>query len=610
MCGFVSVISSEVQSYKKIFKGLKKINTHRGPDSVQSLNNNNYLILFRRLSIIDVSTNADQPFISLDKKIKIIFNGEIYNYLEIKNILIKKKHKFFTTSDTEVIMRSYEEWGIKFATQLRGMFSIVIFDDRKNKVFFIRDPIGQKPLFYMKINKDLIVSSEIKDILYILNKKKISFYENKQTVFKYLLRGWTNDTDQTFFKHINEFPSGTITSYNYKKLSQSKRYWYLKFNNRKYNKKQFLKKFYENINIHLRSDVPIALTLSSGMDSSSIVKISHKLKKNNKIAAFSLKLKNSEDESNGVKYFLKNNKIKHEFVEVEKYYNKNLLFEIIKNQDEPLASASHINQFILRKEIKKKGYKVLIVGEGGDEVLGGYARMIIPYLIENYIKKKKIIPKKIYKNISKFFQINKNEIDHKILKFKLKNRIKDDFEQKQIISFLKSKPKLLKKNLRFYNPYFSTTKDLFKKTLNEHIFKRDMPYIIRAEDRISMCHSIENRNPFIDHKFIEYIFSHNPFFFMKNGIPKFMLRNSMKNKLTKKFIFGKKIGRPINLEKFITTKYSKKNFINLIKKYKIEKFNEKKILDGFKLDIKANNKNNFEFYFRILNYLYWKKIFF
>ena len=608
MCGFVAVISLNAHSYQKIFLGLKKINTHRGPDSIQFLKNSNYSILFRRLSIIDTSSKADQPFMSLDKKIKIIFNGEIYNYLEIKNVLLKKNHKFSTTSDTEVIMKSYQEWGTKFVSKLRGMFSIVIFDDTKNKIFFVRDPFGQKPLFYKFINKDLIISSEIKDILHILKKKKINFYENKEVVFKYLLRGWSNDTNQTFFKEINEFPAGTIASYNYKKLSKPKKYWHLKFDNKKYNKKNFLKNFNKNINIHLRSDVPVAFTLSSGMDSSSIVRTSLKLKKNKNIGAFSLKLKNSKDESDEIKNFLKKKKIKHEFIEVEKYYNKSLLFEIIKNQDEPLTSASHINQFILRREIKKRGYKVLIVGEGGDEVLGGYARMIIPYLIENYKQKK--IPLKIIKNIESFFKIDKKKIDEQIYNFNSKKINKNDFEQNQTLSFLNSKIKFLDKSLRFYNPYFNTSKNLYKKSLSEHIFKRDMPYIIRAEDRISMCHSIENRNPFIDHKFIEYIFSHKSLYFMKEGIPKFMLRDSMIKLLPKKFISNKKIGRPMNLEKFITNKYSKNNFINLIKLTKIEKFNKNKILNVFLSDIKFNNKENHEFFFRILNYLCWKKIFF
>ena len=173
MCGFVCIIKdSSVKNYIKTFKDLKKINKHRGPDSIKLSINDNYLILFRRLSIIDTSDNADQPFESSDKKLRVIFNGEIYNYVEIRKFLKEKKIKFNTSSDTEVILKAYEYWGISFVKKLRGMFSIAIFDDYLKKVFFIRDPLGQKPFFYTYINKTLFISSEIKDLIYIFKKKK------------------------------------------------------------------------------------------------------------------------------------------------------------------------------------------------------------------------------------------------------------------------------------------------------------------------------------------------------------------------------------------------------------------------------------------------------
>ena len=139
------------------------------------------------------------------------------------------------------------------------MFSIVIFDDALNKIFFVRDPLGQKPLFYSFVKNSLIISSEIKDIIYIYNKKKINIKENKETVFKYLLRGWSNDNNETFFKNIFQFPAGSYTVFKNSKLSKSFSYWKLNYNNKKYKKKKFHSEFKQNINIHLRSDVPIAL---------------------------------------------------------------------------------------------------------------------------------------------------------------------------------------------------------------------------------------------------------------------------------------------------------------------------------------------------------------
>lgn len=181
MCGFVSVIkSSNIRNYTKLFDNLKKINKHRGPDSIKILKDKKYLILFRRLSILDISKKADQPFEDNEKKIRLIFNGEIYNYLEIKKYLINKNVKFDTTSDTEVILKAYKFWGIQFVKKLRGMFSIVIFDDDLKKIIFIRDPLGQKPLFYSFFKNSLIISSEIKDIVYIFKKKNLKLRKMKK----------------------------------------------------------------------------------------------------------------------------------------------------------------------------------------------------------------------------------------------------------------------------------------------------------------------------------------------------------------------------------------------------------------------------------------------
>ena len=606
MCGLVSVISKNPLKYKSIFLRLKKINKHRGPDKINLLTKKNQITLFRRLSIIDLQKRSHQPFVNDNGNIHLVFNGEIYNFVELRKTLSKKKIKFYTNSDTEVIMRSYEFWGINFVKKLRGMFSIVLFDERKNKVFFIKDPLGQKPLYYFILNKDLIVSSEIKDILYILKNKKIRIKENKQTVFKYLYRGWANDDNCTFFENINEFPAASISCFYKNKLGKPKKYWKLKSLNKKFNDKNFLKEFNYNTNIHLRSDVPIAMTLSSGLDSSSLVQTAINLKKNKKIKTFSLKLQsNMNDESKLIKKFVKFNKLDHEFINVEKFYNKNLLQKIITYQDEPLVSPSHINQFILRNEIKKKKFKVLVVGEGGDEVLGGDERNVLCALLENNQNKK--ITKIIINNAKKFFNLSSSELRNKLNQMKKLKTKKNDIEDMSSLNFLNSKIKIPKK-LNFYNPSLSKKKIKLKDTLKNHIFLRDLPYIIRAEDKISMGNSIENRTPFIDHKFIEYVFSHKSTYLCKDAIPKFMLRKSMEKILPKFYLSGKKIGRPMNLIYFFK-KFHINEFKKLLVKSEINFFDNKKIYYQFDQDFKRNNFKNFNFYFRVLNYLIWKKKF-
>ncbi len=143
MCGILTVVSKN-KSYEKLLNNLKKINTHRGPDKINTLFRKNHKILFRRLSIIDLSKKANQPFVNEKETIDLVFNGEIYNFIEIKKELERKGIHFISKSDTEVIMRSYEFWGIKFVNKLKGMFSIVIYDKVKNKFFFFQRPCWSK----------------------------------------------------------------------------------------------------------------------------------------------------------------------------------------------------------------------------------------------------------------------------------------------------------------------------------------------------------------------------------------------------------------------------------------------------------------------------------
>ena len=388
MCGFVAIVNTNFDNNyitKRITK-LSKVYPHRGPDQIKSIVKKKYSLLFRRLKIIDLKERSNQPFSSEDGKIDLVFNGEIYNYLELRKELSNYNVKFRTQSDTEVILKCYQRWGTDFIKKLRGMFSIIILDNKKKIFVCYRDRLGQKPLFFSSFNQGLILSSEIKDIIFL--KKKFS--ENSKTVSKYLLRGWCDDNNYTFFKDIYSFPPGNIGILKKNKII-CKKYWDLKISGKKrFNAEEFNQIFLDNLKIHLRSDVPLAFTLSGGLDSSSILKKSLEFKlKDYKAYSFLSNDKNENDEKKYINDFVKENSINHSFVSNKNYFSKNILEEINYFQDEPFSSISFLNQFVLRKKIAKDGFKVLLVGEGGDEVLGGYNRMFIPYLNEVYVKKKK-----------------------------------------------------------------------------------------------------------------------------------------------------------------------------------------------------------------------------
>ncbi len=608
MCGFVAIINTPEKNskYKKKIEELSKINNHRGPDETKILENKNYLLLFKRLKIIDLSSGGSQPFIDKEKKITLVFNGEIYNYIELKNELENSGINFRSSSDTEVLLKSFIHWGLKFIEKIRGMFSIVIFDNNLNKIYCFRDQLGQKPLFYSNFDGGLIISSEIKDILEIKRKP----IENNKTILKYLVRGWCDDNENTYFKEIYSLPAASYMTYQNKSLRIIK-YWKLNIiKNYDYNREEFCEIFKSNLKLHLRSDVPIAFTLSGGLDSSSLIKTALDLKFDN-YKAYSIKSKfvKENDESSYIDDFVKVNNINHTYLNINKFNKTNLLENFINFQDEPVNDASFIYQYLLRKKIKKDGFKVLIVGEGGDEVLGGYNRMFIPYIINNYLKNKKKIPSWVKKNIENNLGYNFKFFQKKLLHyFENFNTLNNDIEDKSVFDVLYIKESKIPDELKFYNNSNPRNNNYFKNFLSSHLFNRDLPHILRQEDRVSMSQSIENRSPFVDYKFIEYVFGLSENNFMKNGCSKFMLRDIMRSKLPKKHLNKKKIGRPGN-SKFLIFNFYFEKICDLLnsKTYENEFFDNNFILENITKEKKVKKIKNYNIYFRILNFLLWKE---
>ncbi len=600
MCGFIASINFKCEVDKSVFENLKKINFHRGPDQINILNKKNYSIIFRRLKIIDLSDKANQPFIDKKHNLKLIFNGEIYNYLEIKSELKKMNIKFESKSDTEVILKSYIKWGVDFIEKLRGMFSIVIFDDKNNKVLFFRDRLGQKPLFYSFFKGGIILSSEIKDIIFL--KRQVAY--NLDAIEKYLIRGWCDDSKNTFFNDIKSLMPGHLGIFS-KNEFKTKRYWKLNYNSTKeYDREEFREIFTNNIKLHLRSDVPVAFTLSGGVDSSSIVKSSLDFNlKNYQTYSISSDFHNVSDEKQVINNFVSLNKIKHKFVQINFKNHKNILEDFLKFQDEPVNHVSFIYQYMIRKEIKSDGYKVLINGEGGDEIFGGYMRMFIPYLIENYILKKKEVSQEFKNNFERVSGQNFKKFFKNIINFKNSKKINSDIEDNSYFNFAKKND--LKKVLRFKHKLDLSKSNLFKKYLISHLFNRDLPHILRQEDRTSMSQSIENRAPFVDHKIIEYIFSLNPEVLMKNGTSKFILKDVMADQMNKKHLNKIKVGRPGHSKNLIMKMYKPK-FLDLLNSKSIldDFINKKKFIKHLELN-KLKNIDNLPF--RILNCLIWEQ---
>lgn len=556
MCGFFGIVSSSenISTYSnQIDSAISRIN-HRGPDQKDIFFGKRFALGCVRLSIIDLSIQGNQPMVAKNEGVVLGFNGEIYNYKEIRNILVSKGYKFIGFSDTEVLKNAFLEWGNDCVHHLRGMFSFIVWCEKKQKLFAFVDRFGIKPLFYVKYKDLLILSSEIKAILdFLPGEKKI----NEKSIFKFLSRGWADTNEQTFFKNIKRLPASSLLNFSLNQI-EVKKYWKLKFKKElQFDKNYFSKAFQKNISLHLNSDVSIATTLAGGLDSSSITSISSKLLGAKKAPhAFSIIPPHTEDESILINEIVKDLGIKHTYCNYEEADFINILDQVIQAHDEPFLTSSAIYQFILRKHISSLGYKVLLVGEGGDELLGGYRRMVYPYMYSLKQKGENEVLNTTLNKLESFLGISKKNAVINLSNYskmiELEESGQENTEAYSYLheNFIKKHYSIIKKTS--YPIKKRGEKNRFFSHLVYHMFKRDIPYVLRMEDRNSMAHSIESRVPFLDHVFADFIFKHNFVEFMSEGMNKSMLRRSMKGNLPDLIINNRqKHGRPGNNSYFV-----------------------------------------------------------
>ena len=615
MCGFVICFNDKkIQNKLNIYKK-NKINffNHRGPDNSKFYSDQSISILFNRLSIIDLSQKSNQPFISKNKRFVLVFNGEIYNYKDLSNEIKNKGFKFESDGEAEVLIKGFEIFGESFINKVRGMFAICLWDKKKNSLLTFRDRFGQKPLYYKKTEDGYIISSEIKDIN-ILTEKII----DRETCKRYLYRNFLDNKRDTYFKDIKRIlPAEQITFF--KNKINKKIYWKpIISENLPFNKEEFLSKFLDNLNMHLNSDVNLAFLLSGGLDSSSLVSGAIELKK--KIKTFSIIPKHTFNERPYIDYIVKKKSISHQYIMLDDKLSGENFEEVLFYQDEPFQGINCLYQFYLNKKIREYGYKVVITGDGGDEILGGYERMFLIYL--DYLLKNNRID--LFNKIIKIRKLSKFNILNKIKIFNqsLKNK-KSDIEDLTAEQYLKNSEKISNQKIlleNWNNLKLSKNQNLFKDTLINSIYTNDLQMSLRMSDRNSMSASIENRAPLLDHELVNYIFSIKTEDFYLSGLSKGLLRIGIKDISNNKIINRKKkSGRPGNDIYFLFFKVFDE-FIDLLNISNLDDYGFNKyflITDILKLKKilkkKIDNKDravrqNAFFYFRLYCFLKWQKV--
>ena len=538
MCGVAGYFGKvNFVNKKKHFDKIIKIMRFRGPDGTGSFekkfDKKVFLKIFHsRLSIIDPHLRSNQPF--EDGQGVISFNGMIYNYKEIRKNLKLKGEKFKTNSDTEVLLKFLNHYGIEKINDLEGMWSFVYYNFKRKKLYICRDRFGEKPLYFFKDSKNFVFGSSID---YILNITKLKFKLDTKQIELYLKNGFRSlfhDIDaKCFFKKIYTIPAGQYYEIDQRFRIKFKNYWYPKKvkvkNSKKYKNEVInLKKVYKKVvNERTDSDFPVACLLSGGIDSNSIA-CSIPKEKNKLIHYFSAFSKDkSYDESNLIKKTIKSRNLKHTFVKVRRDNNKNLkiISDVIDKTGNLVPTVSWLLYSYICEAIKRKKFKVVLSGNGGDEIFGGYYGHHLHYLQSVKLSKNKQLFRQKYNQWSRFIvPLLRNE-RLKNFQYYTKNYKKVDqskFEYFGINKYFKSYiyEKIVRRNF---------IKDYFKNELYKELFYSSLPPQIFATDSISMYHNLETRSPLLSRKIYELSFSYPNDFLIRNAYNKAIFRDSLHN---------------------------------------------------------------------------------
>lgn len=611
MCGFV-VIFNKTGLARKRDLDLKRAGerlVHRGPDDAGFYQDDHVGMAFRRLKIIDLSDKARQPFVSQDGRYVLAYNGEIYNYRELKSDLEKRGIKFRSDSDTEVLLACYREFGEGAFAKLRGMFAIALWDTREKTLLLARDRFGIKPLYVYRHGDEIIAASEIKAILALAPEEA---QVDERSVFKYLVRNFADDTNDTFYSAIKAFPRSSFLAISLAKESL-KTYWELGAGaNLKFNKEDFYGIFEETVKLHLRSDVPVSSTLSGGMDSTSLVAAAVASGGAKDLRTFSVLPPNTFDESPWINEMVAYAGVPHEYVATSNLNLSKVIDEILGAHDEPFQYVSCAYQYLLRRELKKRGLKVLLVGEGADEVLAGYRRMIFGYLraLRQRIGSQEL-EVLAFKAASLFSHADAGRV------------LKDFADYEKILSqgtsgqenqsaFVLFSPEWMRAHSDVVDePMYP--KDLgecgFFELLKKHLFVRNLPFVLRMEDRNAMACGIEARVPYLDHVFVEYVFSHDVAEFMRDGENKSMLRRAMQGRLPQGILDRKaKTNRP-GSHSHAMYKVLKTEFCDILnsRDFEMDWFATPNLKNEFEADAAKDLGDRAEFWFRIYVYHKWQK---
>ncbi|EOZ95665.1 Asparagine synthetase [Indibacter alkaliphilus LW1] len=558
MCGIAAIFSASgnisSRDKERMDRGIL-LQNHRGPDATGVFSDDHVVLGHNRLSIIDLSDSSNQPFYRPDLGYRIIFNGEIYNYRELKRELIQKGFEFHSDSDTEVILVAYKAYGNKVCSKLIGMFAFLIYDEKQKSIFVARDRFGEKPIFYISDREDKIYLASELSALASIYPRDLTI--NQDAVVDLIENLYISDF-HTIYREVNQFPKAHYLLGKHKfELSQYYKLPSELGENIPFDvlKKHTKDKLYKIIQRELHADVPVASFLSSGIDSSLITAIANDLKPGIQAITMGTSDKNM-DETSGAKEFAKKLNINHEVVPVD-IDSLSRLGNILKDI-QPLADASLIPSFMVTDQIKSR-YKVMLSGDGGDELFGSYNRTNLYQSVKfrGILGGNKVIEKVLGNHnswVEKQFATRLNDRNRMTLggwsgyyrRHNLNNSLVSKvFNKSKNIHATWQKFVELEKELGENHSKISFHVDYATKLPGAFLYKIDSA---------AMHSSVEVRAPFLDHTLVDYLMSVPVDSMMPNRIDKELTKSILED-FTGKVKHGPKKGFSIPYASFMQNEW-------------------------------------------------------
>jgi len=542
MCGFAVMLrlSAETFDSATVIERMTAVIRHRGPDDQGTFFSEPVAMGFRRLAILDMSPLAHQPMTTEDGEVTLVYNGEIYNYVELRSELEALGHRFKSSGDTEVLLRAYCQWGADCVTRFNGMWAFVIHDRRAGKLFGSRDRFGIKPLYRYADRDQVLFASEIKSI------RASGLYSggtNWRTASRYLLQGLLDDTPETFYEKIDQIAPGTAFELTLQGAFRQWRFWSLDelvLNRVDDPAKDFAELFEDAVRLHMRSDVPVGVHLSGGLDSTSIICASARLRQASRasgpLMAFSY-IAPEFDESRYIADTIEQTRATLVKLQTDPMRLWGLLKEVLEFQDEPIYSMMPLVGYELMRLTAANGVKVILNGQGADETIAGYPSYFGDYW-SSLLSAGRVA--EAWREIGDHAAAhggNRRPLFLRQLRRLAQSRLGGFGPYRRLARWKRRKQSMIHRwfTRQLTDQLPEEDRTAVATGLNDSlaysVYRTPLPRILRVEDRNAMAHSIESRLPFLDYRLASLAFSLPLNWRMRGPWNKYVLREAMRGRI-------------------------------------------------------------------------------